>query len=367
MFSWSNNSSSKPSRRTSGAATRGRSREEHLRSYLEHPTLKPSTRKVSNDDTTYDTVFQTKNANALIIRVHFPSAQQRPKMTLVGVNASHNWIDSKMRVTGYPPIQSDSAWSVANMPLGDAINNVVQHFQLHPPEVFEITDPNLIKIQERISGTSANGFHSSQAGGTPAPPPPVVESELPPHFNEVLKVDGSVMATQEAMLSNVQMPPIPTTFPEFDTMTRSELKVVLNDDDRLLSTIEQTHFVTEIEASKESVGQESVKAAQVNLEMEDTLKEVYDEVQQMQKDMEEKVEKFNKLQKKQTDLCQPEDKKKVIKKLQMAKKEAYKESEEIASNWMDGDLELKDFVNSFLEKRTVHHVRAAKIERLENS
>ena len=121
------------------------SRNVHLQSYLNHHVLKPSTRKVSQgkvhnfsvrcrvenilvcvsiyntnfepfpslsilntyvlddelitDGTTYDTLFQTTNGFALILRVYLPIDNNRaPSMTLHGVRASHNWLDIRMKV-----------------------------------------------------------------------------------------------------------------------------------------------------------------------------------------------------------------------------------------------------------------------------
>jgi len=57
--------------------------------------------KYIKDGTTYDTVFQTTNGFALILRVYLPIDNNRaPSMTLHGVRASHNWLDIRMKVRG---------------------------------------------------------------------------------------------------------------------------------------------------------------------------------------------------------------------------------------------------------------------------
>ena len=56
----------------------------------------------NKDGTTYDTVFQTTNGFALILRVYLPIDNNRaPSMTLHGVRASHNWLDIRMKVSEY--------------------------------------------------------------------------------------------------------------------------------------------------------------------------------------------------------------------------------------------------------------------------
>ena len=184
MF-WSN----KPPAAAPSSSTRSASisRITHLQSYLNHHVLKPSTRKVSNgelhtaqsinidttydqelcvcilttspyltqyillgkydnklisthiiDGTIYDTVFQTTNGFALILRVYLPLDPSRaPTMTLHGVRASHNWLDIRMKVIGYTPISTDQRWKSSNLKLGDAVYAVIHHFQLTPRELFQ--------------------------------------------------------------------------------------------------------------------------------------------------------------------------------------------------------------------------------------
>ena len=110
------------------------------------------------DDSTYDVVFQTKSSITLILRVHIANTPQghpcrAPAMTLIGIIASHPWIDKKMRVIGFNAISSDTAWNSSGITLGSAVNAVVHHFQLNPPNSVEVTDPGLKKIQQRPSQT----------------------------------------------------------------------------------------------------------------------------------------------------------------------------------------------------------------------
>ena len=74
-------------------------------------------------------------------------------MTLIGILASHPWIDKKMRVIGFNAISSDTAWNSSGITLGSAVNAVVHQFQLNPPSDVEVTDPGLKKIQQRPTQT----------------------------------------------------------------------------------------------------------------------------------------------------------------------------------------------------------------------
>jgi len=325
------------------------------------------------DDSTYDTVFQTKNGYALILRLHFPPTGTAPQMTLVGIRATHPWLDRHLRVTGYLPIQSKSAWENSGLLLGEAVNAVVQHFQLNPPELFEIIDENLKRIQSRLAPpnvSSAPPNVSSQSGNTLYSSAQVVQeeeiqSDLPPHFRSVLKFNTTDASVREAMMSNVHIPSAPTEFPESSDITLSDANELLQSEAMFVSTLEGMPYVKTMLASRESVTEETLKIAQSNLEKEEELKEKYDEVKDLQKSLKEKIDTFNKLQNKQERLLKPTDKRTALSKLQVAKRDAFNESEEIASDWINNGLNIDDFIDSFIEKRTVHHVRAAKIERMQ--
>ena len=95
------------------------------------------------------------------------------------------------------------------------------------------------------------------------------------------------------------------------------------------------------------------------------------------------METYNKLKEKQIQLCKPMNKEYVLKKLKKGKKEAMNDSDDLAHEWLrnrssgkrngavddDGEeeREVDKFIDGFLEKRIVHHVRAAKEERIENT
>ena len=80
------------------------------------------------------------------------------------------------------------------------------------------------------------------------------------------------------------------------------------------------------------------------------------------------METYKSLKSRQEELCKPLDKDEVLFRLKKAKRESLDESEELTSSWLSGnDGTVNDFLATFLKQRTVHHVRAAKMERIENS
>jgi len=360
MFGWSSGKQQRP--QIAHAA--------HLESYLNDPTLKPSTRNVGSDDSTHDTVFQTKDAHALILRVHFKHAS--PMMTLVGVTATHPWIDNRMRVTGYAAVQSDRAWLASGLTLGKAVNAVVKHFQLYPPTNVHITDAGLQQIQRRMNAPVQQNRQPMQQSYQPVHGqvvvPETVESDLPPHFSEVLVFLDTDVATHEAILSTMYIPSSPPiSFPEVDHMEYSQLNELIHNEQAFKDHMHEMPYVKSMEAIKLKKQMELHDIAKTNLEKEEELKVLCEEVEVLQNGLKKKVTICTDLGEKQTELCKPADKKKTLKKLMIGKKKTYNESEEIAQNWLEDGADVTKFIDAFMETRTVHHVRAAKIEIIQNS
>eukprot|EP00591_Stephanopyxis_turris_P006224 CAMPEP_0195526188 /NCGR_PEP_ID=MMETSP0794_2-20130614/27096_1 /TAXON_ID=515487 /ORGANISM="Stephanopyxis turris, Strain CCMP 815" /LENGTH=341 /DNA_ID=CAMNT_0040656813 /DNA_START=118 /DNA_END=1143 /DNA_ORIENTATION=- len=333
------------------------SREKHLDSYLNDVKLKRSTRKVSTDDSTYDTVFQTRSGHALILRVHIPpgsKSNKAPSMTLVGVKASHPWLDSKMLVIGYPAIISDIQWTSSKILLGKAVNDVVKQFQLNPPTAIQITDQSLQRLQQQTNSQTKGSIHH------PSLPPQHMGSPPPPNYEAALAT-GQV--SEEVF--HMPIPAVPSSFPELDKMSKSEMETLLNDDAAFLSHVEKMSAVTTINDLQESILKGNVDTAKSTLEKQEEIGTLHAEVEVLKKSLEDKVSVFQELEKKQADLCVGFDSKYVCKRLYSAKREAFSESENMASNWLDdNDDSVDEFVKKFIEKRIVYHARSAKIERL---
>jgi len=442
MFSWSNkpnkhnkgnNSSSNGNSGNGGTSSSSGpsiSREEHIRSLLSDPTLKPSTRRVSTrDDSTYDTVFSTKGSVALILRVHLPpgsgtitASVAAPKMTLVGFKGRHPWIDRNMKVTGYAPIQSNETFTNSRMTLGRVVNNVVQHFQLNPPSDIVIVDEGLKQMNQQYqmrngpngfsgftssgNGTpkkNSNGNGSSGGSGSGSAPPNYQQSQqqqqqqhkpkypLPPHFTTILQLDQSdvraIKSKTNQLLSNNGSGSDngsgsndKASFSEIQSMDRSTITTILDDNlhnSTIPNMIKSTPTYIRNETKINTILSSNASHADENLtEQESTLNVRYAQISELQSTLQEKVELHSDLKSQVLKLSNPNvdggEVKEILYQLKVAKKKKMEESEALAYEWLSADASAdvkatNDFVEEFLQSRIVHHVRAAKMERIEYS
>mmetsp|Transcript_20391 Transcript_20391/g.44366 ORF Transcript_20391/g.44366 Transcript_20391/m.44366 type:complete len:338 (+) Transcript_20391:96-1109(+) len=315
----------------------------------------------------------TTEGNTLILRVNIPLGSSFaafcPTMILLGVKVRHPWVSSTsstMRVTGYAPIQSEQAWKRSNSLLGEAVHHVVKHFQLNPPQVLEITDNGLQSMNKSTgtSGASDNGIRKS----TPTPTPPRSgnaiynvtgknpHDDAPPSYNVVAEAESTPAPA-------IHMPQIRLKYDEVQNLSREELDELLQDDLEFKAFVHRLKVFDDIHTIGSSRLDENVVLAKRNLEQGEKWKILQIEVNELHRTLNLKLNHFSEFEDQQTAICAPPDTKLTIEKLQRAKKEAFDESEELAEDWVEnGKGSVDDFCKRFLEQRTIHHMRAAKIE-----
>ena len=283
-------------------------------------------------------------------------------MTLAGCSATHPWLDHRMNVVGYRPIQSDQQWKDSRMLLGVAVQEVVQHFQVQPPTIQQIFDSNLRSIQPNNTGSTT--------------PPPAKRShhqstssvnDAPPDYETLLQTTQSPPVTPEPPPApKVDVPAVPAEFSKLESMEREELEKLLKDHIALVAFCNELPYIKELNEKRVSVVEENAKKAQINVEKKEELHDLHSEVKELQKKLKSKVKEFEQLEEKQNSMCAVPDTRVVLKELHRAKKEAFEESEQLAEEWLDdGATDVKDFCRRFIEARKVHHVRAGKMEILQ--
>jgi len=316
----------------------------HLSSFLNDNTLKPSTRKCNDTEyPTYDTVFQTTSRVTLVLRIHLPNRvdseygqQVPPEMHLLGVKANHPWMDQKLRIVGYPHINSTMAWNSSGLKLGQAVNAVIKHLQLNPPVIVQITDSHLRKLNPSVSENSKKG-------------------------NRSLMYDNSVGEDEVTTKTSIKIPDVPQSFPEFENMSKEELTQT---QEKIVAVVEEMPSVLALVKQRDSINNRNIRDAQNNLKKEKELSCLFSEITSQQNDLKDKVTKFEEMQAKKRLLCKQPDTQDIIRRLELVKRQAFDESEVLASSWEDGEIDTDQFLNSFVDQRTKYHIRAAKIERL---
>jgi Modifier of rudimentary (Mod(r)) protein len=106
--------------------------------------------------------------------------------------------------------------------------------------------------------------------------------------------------------------------------------------------------------------------AQASLDQQSSLEELHQQVRDLEQQLQGRVAEFDKLKAQQDKICQPPPLKEVQRMLNRVKRAAFDESEQMAEEWggTSSSSSTTEFFREFVERRKVHHVRAAKLELL---
>lgn len=106
-----------------------------------------------------------------MLRVYLPQPAKRndptppPILSIPDVIARHAWLDHHMQVIGYPPIANEEYWRRSGLLLGQAVYEVIQQFQLNPPEIRGTTGQSQTN-QARERAASRDPSTASSAAST---------------------------------------------------------------------------------------------------------------------------------------------------------------------------------------------------------
>ncbi|KAJ8958481.1 hypothetical protein NQ318_002274 [Aromia moschata] len=149
---------------------------------------------------------------------------------------------------------------------------------------------------------------------------------------------------------------------QLSSMSNDELDEIMNNDEK-----NSKHLIgirSEIENEKENLLATNNSMAEFNLSKEpelvegrEKLQQGYEEVEELTKSVDEKVKE---IREKGGDMSLET----ALALLQTAASEMEEESDKIAKKFLDNELELDDFLDQFLTKRNLMHMRLVKAEKL---
>lgn len=254
------------------------------------------------------------------------------------------------------------------MLLGSAVHQVIQKFQLEPPDIIEITDRGLRSIQPK------NGPIASKAATTSSSAAAATDNDdAPPDYFSTLSVSAGAappppQPPPPAPIITPIVIQLPNEFVQLDGLSAKQLDDLLEDELEFMSFCNKLPVTREIHLKSTDRLKENAKLANDNLKSEASLKYIREEVDALSHQLQTKIQEFDELEKRQNKICAPPDVGKVKRELAKFKRQAFDESERTAENWLDGDGDdagVDQFLKKFVEERKLHHVRAAKLELLQ--
>lgn len=312
----------------------------------------------------------------LILPTNFP--QDKPRVT-VSPTVRHPWVDgTSMTVVGASLINNFTVHS----DLSRAVREIVNEFQSNPPIPLQSPPPlSSASAVSTTTGAIVNGYASaSSLAGLVNPPYPtmataamgttlVSSSQLttsqPSSYQPLGTFNEHHFATNHSPSPPPGLfPPVPSVIPSLRDKTYEELTELCKNDGSLYACIMEMPDIKCLETNRIKILQQTEDLAKWNIDRKPRLEELMVQLNEKHKELvmlNSNVEQKLSIQAEKSDARSPAH---LQDKLKIAVMEADEESETIASEFLDGNLPLDQFLKNYKSKRKLSHMRKAQEEKL---
>nr|XP_048704114.1 vacuolar protein sorting-associated protein 37A isoform X2 [Caretta caretta] len=319
-----------------------------------------------------------RSAHSALLPPQFP--QEKPVIS-VFPPVRHHLMDKQGVYVACPLISNFTMHS----DLGKIIQSLLDEFWKNPP----VLAPSSTSFPYLYSKPAGMPHYTPQ--GFPFLPPyppqetnrsiasvPVAESgyttdkPAAPSYGLITDLPLPVPTT-EALLQvgqngfSYKMPDVPDAFPELSELSIPQLTDMNEQEDILLEQFVNLPQLKQIIVDKDDLVKSIEELAKKNLLLEPSLEakrqtvlDKYEHLTQMKATFEKKMQRQHEL----SESCSPSA---LQARLKVAAHEAEEESDTIAEDFLEGKMEIDDFLSSFMEKRTICHCRRAKEEKLQQA
>uniref|UniRef100_A0A3Q2VU64 VPS37A subunit of ESCRT-I n=1 Tax=Haplochromis burtoni TaxID=8153 RepID=A0A3Q2VU64_HAPBU len=336
-------------------------------------------------DVEYRIPFTVNNSTISVNILLPPQFPQEKPVVSVFPPVGHHLVDSNNGTMIKSPLITNFGM---HSDLGKVIQSLLDEFWKSPPALMS-SGPSGFPYMYKSSGIAPYpnpAFHfgsrhmgpsqTPPSGPAPAPMPhPGVDSALgPPRAPAPYGIISDLplpvpIGDSETRLNGhvYKMPEIPESFPELCDMNLTQLSDMSENEDVLLKFFVSLPQLKQVTSDKEELVNSILDMAKKNLQMEPHLEGKrqemlykYEQLTQMKSAFETKMQRQHEL----NESCSLST---LQARLKVAAHQAEEESEETAENFLEGRIDIDEFLNSFMEKRTLCHSRRAKEEKLQQS
>jgi len=166
---------------------------------------------------------------------------------------------------------------------------------------------------------------------------------------------------------DVPIPPIPASFPELDHKSADELRLLLEDDDAFEVFIQDLDFVKTLVKLRNDIRDNNAELAQKNLSREQEVKDLRNDVDGKKSQLESLKNVLNEKVELQRQMMAKYSPAILLQRLQEAAQEIDQDSERTSKQFLEGEMNHKVFLDTYMEQRVLYHLRSAKLEQIQRT
>ncbi|XP_060634563.2 vacuolar protein sorting-associated protein 37A isoform X1 [Anolis sagrei] len=332
-------------------------------------------------DVEYRLPFTVNNLTININILLPPQFPQEKPIISVFPPIRHHLMDKQGVYVACPLISSFTMHS----DLGKIVQSILDEFWKNPPVLApnSTSFPYLYNKPAGIPSYSQNfpflsPYRPPETNRSIAPVPDSLSSgyttdrPAAPSFGMISDLPLPVPTTETFSQGNqngfsYKMPDVPDAFPELSDLSISQLTDMNEQEDILLEQFVSLPQLKQVINDKDDLVKSIEELAKKNLLLEPSLEakrqavlDKYEQLTQLKATFEKKMQRQHEL----SESCSASA---LQARLKVAAHEAEEESDTIAEDFLEGKIEIDDFLSSFMEKRTICHCRRAKEEKLQQA
>lgn len=311
-------------------------------------TLKVFNANVSEvtEDSEYKVDFISGNNQLAIIVLLSPEFPLEKPVLKVLPAVNHPWVEESGEITGAPGLLNFTVHS----DLGRVVQAIVREFELRPPPLVsdETSSPRSQKDMTNSVSPVNFGFATSSS-------PPT-------------STRGFGLATsnhvQSQPLMSTSAHPVSVAFPELNSLTVAELELLNTNVDRLDEFVDTLPVMKEINRNLEDWMTGVEELAKENLSKESRLQELKKIIQERSEIVVQLRTRHEALSLEYQKLAEKYNPQSIRESLKDAVIKSDEESERIAEQFLNKEMDLDEFLVAYIQRRMVSHSRKTKEEKL---
>lgn len=267
----------------------------------------------------------------ILLPPHFP--QDGPTIH-VSPSVVHPWVNKEQQIVGCISLKNFTMHS----DLGKTIQEIIEEFNRRPPVLDNLSRTDIFE-----QPLTAYPHDPTALIGHPYVPAAA--------YSEISSIEGMMDRRYH--------------FPELSTLSAESLEQMSNDDQQLTVFVNRLPFFQRVESELDCLRTQNESLACKNVEKQPKIQELRENVTKkgdastaLKLSFEEHNRHFQCLVEQYSPAALSEN-------LKIAAMQAEEESDKIAFSFLDGKFEVDEFLNKFLEKRTLYHLRRIKEEKLQ--
>jgi len=244
--------------------------------------------------------------------------------------------------------------------------------QVYPPVQHRLINQQMYIIPQAHENLQKWNYTTSNLGRTMLEivqkllqEPPVL-APLPPSYPSTPQINFPIPQEQPSIpfVTHTPQPVVPSNFPQLESKTISELSQMMNDEYEFNKFFEELPQVSNMVKVRDDLRNNNQELAKKTLAQENDIELLKQEIKSSAEIIEQQKLAFQTRSTRQQEIINQYSTSNLIDGLTKASQDAERESDDIATRFLNRQMELKDFVKEFMEKRKLYHLRSAKRESL---